>query len=122
MLRPTLVSLPLSICQCAQHAMRMLFRAPSLVNSHASPLVMIFVSSLTGGQVIQAAAQSFGISDTLVHVAETATDRVPNSSPTAASMSTDLYCMAALDACEQIKERLRPIAAKMPGVCCLRCM
>lgn len=67
-------------------------------------------------QVIQVAARSFGISDNLVHVSETATDRVPNASPTAASMSTDLYCMAALDACEQIKERLKPVAAKMPGL------
>ncbi|CAM9569237.1 unnamed protein product, partial [Sphacelaria rigidula] len=40
-----------------------------------------------------------------VHVSETATDRVANSSPSAASMSTDLYGMATLDACEQITER-----------------
>lgn len=66
-------------------------------------------------KVIQIAARSFGISDTQVHIAETATDKVPNSSPTAASMSTDLYGMATLNACEQIKERLRPIAEKMPG-------
>ena len=50
-----------------------------------------------------------------VHVSETATDRVPNSSPTGASISTDLYGMAALDACEQITERLRPVAAKLPA-------
>lgn len=37
-----------------------------------------------------------------------------NSSPTAASMSTDLYGMAALDACEQITERLKPIVAGLP--------
>ncbi|CAN0537349.1 unnamed protein product, partial [Scytosiphon promiscuus] len=49
-----------------------------------------------------------------VHVAETATDKVANTSPTAASVSTDLYGMAALDACEQITERLKPIAAQLP--------
>lgn len=49
-----------------------------------------------------------------VHISETATDRVPNSSPTGASCSTDLYGMAALDACEQIIERLGPVAAAMP--------
>ena len=49
-----------------------------------------------------------------MHVAETATDKVANTSPTAASVSTDLYGMAALDACEQITERLRPIAAQLP--------
>lgn len=49
-----------------------------------------------------------------VHISETATDRVSNSSPTAASMSTDLYGMAALDACEQITERLKPVVAGLP--------
>ncbi|CAN0042104.1 unnamed protein product, partial [Laminaria digitata] len=49
-----------------------------------------------------------------VYVAETATDKVANTSPTAASVSTDLYGMAALDACEQIMEKLKPIAAKLP--------
>lgn len=49
-----------------------------------------------------------------VHIAETATDKVSNTSPTAASMSTDLYGMAALDACEQITERLKPVIAGLP--------
>jgi hypothetical protein len=35
-------------------------------------------------------------------------------SPTAASMSSDLYGMAILNACEIISERLRPIKEKMP--------
>jgi xanthine dehydrogenase/oxidase len=35
-------------------------------------------------------------------------------SPTAASMSSDLYGMAILNACEIINERLRPIKEKMP--------
>ena len=49
-----------------------------------------------------------------VHISETATDKVSNTSPTAASMSTDLYGMAALDACEQITERLKPVVAGLP--------
>ena len=40
---------------------------------------------------------------------DTATNTVANSSPTAASMSTDLYGMAVLDACEQIQARLEPL-------------
>jgi Molybdopterin-binding domain of aldehyde dehydrogenase len=76
--------------------------------------------------VIQTTARAFGIPHEWVHVSETATDRVPNASPTAASMSTDLYCMAALDAAEQIKERLKPIAEKLPGegpgVCVCACV
>lgn len=60
-------------------------------------------------KVIQIAAQAFGIPDSQVYISETSTNTVPNSSPTAASMSTDLYGMAVLDACTQILDRLRPL-------------
>ncbi|CAM9182611.1 unnamed protein product [Hapterophycus canaliculatus] len=65
-------------------------------------------------KVCQVVANEFGIDIDKVHISETATDRVSNASPTAASMSTDLYGMAALDACEQISERLKPVAAGLP--------
>ena len=65
-------------------------------------------------KVIQVAAQCLGIPDSMVHISETATNVVANSSPTAASMSTDLYGMAVLDACEQILQRLRPLRDQMP--------
>jgi xanthine dehydrogenase molybdopterin-binding subunit B len=38
--------------------------------------------------------------------------QVPNSSPTAASASSDMYGAAVLDACEQIKARMEPIASQ----------
>ena len=41
-----------------------------------------------------------------VHVDETASDRVPNTSPTAASVSTDLYGGAVLAACQELSKRL----------------
>ena len=41
-------------------------------------------------------------------------DKVANTQPSAASMSTDLYGMATLDACRQIIARLQPIKATMP--------
>lgn len=66
-------------------------------------------------KVCQVAARCFGIDVASVHVSDTATDKVANASPTAASLSTDLYGMATLIACEEIKERLAPIAAKLPG-------
>ncbi|CBJ27195.1 conserved unknown protein [Ectocarpus siliculosus] len=65
-------------------------------------------------KVCQVVANEFNIDVEKVHISETATDRVANTSPTAASMSTDLYGMAALDACEQITERLRPVMAELP--------
>ena len=60
-------------------------------------------------KMIQVAAHCFGISDAKVHIAETATNTVANASPTAASMSTDLFGMAVLDACNQILVRLKPL-------------
>lgn len=44
--------------------------------------------------------------------------QVPNASPTAASASSDLYGMAVLDACQQIRKRMDPFlleAAKAFG-------
>ncbi|KAG2539896.1 hypothetical protein PVAP13_9NG506500 [Panicum virgatum] len=38
--------------------------------------------------------------------------KVPNASPTAASASSDLYGAAVLDACQQIKARMEPIASR----------
>jgi xanthine dehydrogenase/oxidase len=66
-------------------------------------------------KVIQIAAQCFQIPDTMVFTSETSTNTVANASPSAASMSTDLYGMAVLDACEQILDRLRPLRQQMPN-------
>jgi xanthine dehydrogenase/oxidase len=44
-----------------------------------------------------------------VFISETATDKVANTSPTAASASSDMYGMALLDACKQLNERLEPV-------------
>ncbi|KAM4123755.1 hypothetical protein ACB094_01G180600 [Castanea mollissima] len=43
---------------------------------------------------------------------ESSTLKVPNSSPIAASASSDIYGSAVLDACEQIKARMAPIASE----------
>ena len=91
----------------------------ALVNIYSDGTVLVSHGGTEMGQglhtkMIQVAAQAFGIPDSLIHIEETATSCVPNSSPTAASMSTDLYGMAVLNACEQIRERLLPIRAKLP--------
>lgn len=44
---------------------------------------------------------------------DSSTDKVANTIPTAASMSTDLYGMCTLDACRQILARLKPIYEKL---------
>ena len=49
-----------------------------------------------------------------VHISETSSDKVPNASPTAASVSSDLYGMAVKNCCDQIMERLKPFCEKDP--------
>ena len=56
----------------------------------------------------QVAATELGIPIDKVHIAETNTQHVGNTSATAASASSDLNGMAILDACRQVNERLTP--------------
>ena len=62
-------------------------------------------------KVAQVVAQAFGIGLDAVKITATTTGKVPNTSATAASSGSDLNGMAALDACETIKSRLRAFAA-----------
>jgi len=57
-------------------------------------------------KVAQVVAEEFGVDMGKVAITATRTDKVPNTSPTAASSGTDLNAMAALDACNIIKDRL----------------
>uniref|UniRef100_A0A6S8ELY0 Xanthine dehydrogenase n=1 Tax=Aureoumbra lagunensis TaxID=44058 RepID=A0A6S8ELY0_9STRA len=85
----------------------------ALVHVYTDGTVLVSHGGTEMGQglftkVQQCVARAFEIPLACVHVEDTSTDKVPNASPSAASMSTDLYCMAALDACKQILERLEP--------------
>jgi xanthine dehydrogenase large subunit len=64
-------------------------------------------------KIQQIAAQSLGVSLDAIRVMPTRTDKVPNTSATAASAGTDLNGAAVVDACRQIQARLVPIAAKI---------
>jgi xanthine dehydrogenase large subunit len=57
-------------------------------------------------KVAQVVAEEFGVELGRVKITATSTDKVPNTSPTAASAGTDLNAQAALAACRAIKERL----------------
>jgi xanthine dehydrogenase large subunit len=63
----------------------------------------------------QIAADGLGIAPEKIRVMPTRTDKVPNTSATAASAGTDLNGAAVMDACRQIRERLAPVVAEMPG-------
>ena len=61
--------------------------------------------------VTSIAARELGILPEHVRVMPTSTDKVPNTSATAASCGTDLNGAAVKNACEILRERLAPIAA-----------
>ena len=57
-------------------------------------------------KIAQIAANEFGVSMDMIEVTATRTDKVPNTSPTAASSGTDLNGKAVQNACITLKERL----------------
>jgi xanthine dehydrogenase large subunit len=63
-------------------------------------------------KVAQVVASAFSIDIGDVKVTATATDKVPNTSATAASSGSDLNGMAALNACETLKSRLVAFACE----------
>ena len=63
-------------------------------------------------KVAQVVASAFQVDLERVKVSATRTDKVPNTSPTAASSGSDLNGMAALDACEKILSGLEAFAAE----------
>ncbi|KAM3693299.1 hypothetical protein ACB098_08G153200 [Castanea mollissima] len=92
-------------------------QAGALVHVYTDGTVLVTHGGVEMGQglhtkVAQIAASAFNIPLSSVFISETSTDKVPNSSPTAASASSDIYGSAVLDACEQIKARMAPIASE----------
>ncbi|ONK76222.1 uncharacterized protein A4U43_C03F25280 [Asparagus officinalis] len=92
-------------------------QAGALVQVYLDGTVLVTHGGVEMGQglhtkIAQIAASSFDIPLSSVFISETSTDKVPNSSPTAASASSDMYGAAVLDACEQIKARMKPIASR----------
>lgn len=82
--------------------------------------VLLSIGGIEMGQglftkMIQLASKALDVDVSIIHINETATDKVPNSSPTAASISSDLYGMAVINACDVLKERLEPYKAKNPN-------
>eukprot|EP00252_Welwitschia_mirabilis_P022733 TRINITY_DN6242_c0_g1_i3.p1 TRINITY_DN6242_c0_g1~~TRINITY_DN6242_c0_g1_i3.p1 ORF type:complete len:318 (-),score=86.22 TRINITY_DN6242_c0_g1_i3:256-1209(-) len=92
--------------------------AGALVQVYTDGTVLVTHGGVEMGQglhtkVAQIAASAFEIPVNQVFISETSTDKVPNASPTAASASSDMYGAAVLDACEQLKARMKPIAEKL---------
>ncbi|GHB31726.1 dehydrogenase [Streptomyces viridiviolaceus] len=66
-------------------------------------------------KMLQVAATTLGIPLHKVRLAPTRTDKVPNTSATAASSGADLNGAAVKNACEQLRERLLQVAATQLG-------
>jgi xanthine dehydrogenase large subunit len=67
-------------------------------------------------KMLQVAATALGLPLSKVRLAPTRTDKVPNTSATAASAGADLNGGAVKDACEQIMTRLQPVRAAHPDL------
>ncbi len=67
-------------------------------------------------KILQVAAQAFGVGLERIRMMTTSTDKVPNTSATAASTGSDLNGAAVLDACLKIKSKLADVAARKLNV------
>ncbi|GAA5534280.1 xanthine dehydrogenase molybdopterin binding subunit [Deinococcus aluminii] len=91
-------------------------QAGALVHVYKDGSVLINHGGTEMGQglhtkMLQVAATALGVPLSWVRLAPTRTDKVPNTSATAASSGADLNGGAVKDACEQIKARLAAVAA-----------
>lgn len=98
---------------------RILNQAGALVQIYMEGSVLITHGGVEMGQglhtkMIQVAANVLNISPENIHISETATDKVPNTSPTAASISSDIYGMAIANACNELNRRLKPYVTSNP--------
>lgn len=98
----------------------MLNQGAALVNVYQDGTVSVNHGGTEMGQglntkMAQVAADGLGIPVTLVRVTATDTQKVPNASATAASSGADINGAAINNACDQLRARLAPVAARMLG-------
>jgi xanthine dehydrogenase large subunit len=93
----------------------MMNQARALVHIYWDGTVSVSTGAVEMGQgintkMLQVAAKAFSISTNKIKLETTNTTRVANTSPSAASATSDLNGKALLDACNQIIERLKSVA------------
>lgn len=96
-------------------------QAGALVHVYKDGSVLINHGGTEMGQglhtkMLQVAATTLGVPLARVRLAPTRTDKVPNTSATAASSGADLNGAAIKNACEQIRERLEQVAGGKLGI------
>jgi xanthine dehydrogenase large subunit len=98
----------------------MLNQGGALVNIYQDGSVSVNHGGTEMGQglntkMAQVCADELGIDVSKVRVTGTDTQKVPNASATAASSGADINGAAIMNACEQLRARLAPVAATMLG-------
>ncbi|CAG8554989.1 8697_t:CDS:10 [Dentiscutata erythropus] len=95
-------------------------QAGALVHIYHDGSVLISHGGVEMGQglhtkMLQIAAETLDVPLETVHLMETATNLVGNTSATAASVSSDINGYAVSNACKTLSERLKPYREKMPN-------
>ncbi|GMT22071.1 hypothetical protein PFISCL1PPCAC_13368 [Pristionchus fissidentatus] len=95
-------------------------QASALVLIYTDGSVLVTHGGMEMGQglhtkIIQITSRCLGIDASKIHIQDASTDKVPNASPTAASMGSDLNGLAVKNACDQINERLAPLKEELGG-------
>uniref|UniRef100_A0A1I8JGL0 Xanthine dehydrogenase n=1 Tax=Macrostomum lignano TaxID=282301 RepID=A0A1I8JGL0_9PLAT len=94
-------------------------QAGALVNVYLDGSVLITHGGVEMGQGLHTKAAAGGrprldLPIERLYISETATDKVPNTVSSAASMTTDLNAPAVMSACQQIRDRLLPYMHSEP--------
>ncbi|XP_057599156.1 xanthine dehydrogenase/oxidase isoform X2 [Hippopotamus amphibius kiboko] len=95
-------------------------QAGALIHVYTDGSVLVNHGGTEMGQglhtkMVQVASRALKIPTSKIYISETSTNTVPNSSPTAASVSTDIYGQAVYEACQTILKRLEPFKRKNPS-------
>ncbi|MGI9401370.1 MAG: xanthine dehydrogenase molybdopterin binding subunit [Rhizobiaceae bacterium] len=98
--------------------LKFLNQAGALVHVYADGSIQVNHGGTEMGQglymkVAQVVAEEFGVDISKVRITATTTDKVPNTTPTAASSGSDLNGMAAQRAAQKIRRRMAQLAATL---------
>nr|DBA27333.1 TPA: hypothetical protein GDO54_011493 [Pyxicephalus adspersus] len=97
----------------------LLNQAGALIHVYIDGSVLLTHGGTEMGQglhtkMVQVASRALEIPISKIHISETSTNTVPNTSPTAASVSSDLNGMAIYNACQTLLQRLEPYKKSNP--------
>ncbi|CAD5220304.1 unnamed protein product [Bursaphelenchus okinawaensis] len=99
---------------------KQLNQAGALVHIYKDGSVLVTHGGMEMGQglhtkILQITASCLGVPIEMVHLNDTATDKVPNASPTAASVGSDMNGLAVQNACELLNQRLERFKRENPN-------